>query len=97
LIFLALFLSCLLAWKAIEWLRNRRKFDGAGAVNQQRAPATPAQSITAQSRPVTKPHRRLAELVGGDTVEDGHITDPEEDPWLTVWLTACLTGRRGGA
>jgi hypothetical protein len=28
LIFLALFVSCLLAWKAIEWLRNRRKFDG---------------------------------------------------------------------
>jgi hypothetical protein len=31
LIFLALFVSCLLAWKAIEWLRNRREFDG-GAV-----------------------------------------------------------------
>jgi hypothetical protein len=29
LIFLALFVSCFLAWKAIEWLRNRRKFDGA--------------------------------------------------------------------
>ena len=25
---LALFVSCLLTWKAIEWLRNRRKFDG---------------------------------------------------------------------
>jgi hypothetical protein len=27
LIFVTLFVSCLLAWKAIEWLRNRRKFD----------------------------------------------------------------------
>ncbi|MDT5362215.1 MAG: hypothetical protein QOC69_3977 [Mycobacterium sp.] len=31
LIFLALFVSCFLAWKAIEWLRNRRKFDGVVA------------------------------------------------------------------
>ena len=29
LIFLALFVSCFLAWKAIERLRNRRQFDGA--------------------------------------------------------------------
>jgi hypothetical protein len=28
LIFLALFPSFFFAWKAIEWLRNRRKFDG---------------------------------------------------------------------
>jgi hypothetical protein len=28
LIFLALFVSCFLAWKAIAWLHNRRKFDG---------------------------------------------------------------------
>jgi hypothetical protein len=28
LIFLALFVSCVLAWKAIAWLHNRRKFDG---------------------------------------------------------------------
>ena len=31
LIFLALFVSCFLAWKAIEWLRNRRKCDGVAA------------------------------------------------------------------
>jgi hypothetical protein len=35
LIFLALFVSCFLAWKAIEWLRYRRKFDG-GAVEAVR-------------------------------------------------------------
>jgi hypothetical protein len=35
LIFLALFVSCFLAWKAIEWLRYRRKFDG-GAVEAGR-------------------------------------------------------------
>jgi len=28
LIFLALFVSCFLAWKAIEWVRNRRNSDG---------------------------------------------------------------------
>jgi hypothetical protein len=27
LIFLAVFVSCFLAWKAIEWVRNRRPFD----------------------------------------------------------------------
>ena len=27
-IVIALFVSCLLAWKAIEWVRNRRKSDG---------------------------------------------------------------------
>jgi len=31
LIFLALFLSCFLAWKGIEWLRKRRKVDDAAA------------------------------------------------------------------
>ena len=31
LIVLALFVSCFLAWKAIEWLRNRRKCDGVAA------------------------------------------------------------------
>jgi hypothetical protein len=84
LIFLALFVSCLLAWKAIEWLPNRRKFDGAGAVNHQRVPTTTAQPITAQSRPVTKPHRRPAELAGGDTVEGGHIKDPQDDPLVDI-------------
>ena len=29
LIFLALFVSCFLAWKAIDRLRNRRQFDGS--------------------------------------------------------------------
>jgi len=31
LIFLALFVSCFLAWKGIEWLRKRRKVDDAAA------------------------------------------------------------------
>jgi hypothetical protein len=31
LIVLALLVSCFLAWKAIEWLRNRRKCDGVAA------------------------------------------------------------------
>jgi hypothetical protein len=31
LIFLALFLSCFLAWKGIEWLRKRRRVDDAAA------------------------------------------------------------------
>ena len=31
LIVLAVFVSCVLAWKAIEWLRNRRKCDGVAA------------------------------------------------------------------
>jgi hypothetical protein len=57
---------------------------GAGALNQQRVPATPAEPITAQSRPVTKPHRRPAEPVGGDTVEAGHIKDPENDPLVNI-------------
>jgi hypothetical protein len=38
----------------------------------------------AQSRPVTKPHRRLVEPVGGDTVEGGHITDPQDDPLVDI-------------
>jgi hypothetical protein len=37
LIFLALFLSFFFAWKAIEWLRNRRKFDGT-AVEESKDP-----------------------------------------------------------
>ena len=83
-IVVALVAACLLVGKAIEGPRNRRKFDGAGAANQQRVPAPPAQPITAQSRPVTKPHRRLAEPVGGDTVEAGHIKDPENDPLVNI-------------
>ena len=35
LIVLALFVSCFLAWKAIAWLRNRRKFDGVAAEGKQ--------------------------------------------------------------
>jgi hypothetical protein len=83
-IVVALVAACLLVRKASEGPRNRRKFDGAGAVNQQRVPATPAQPITAQSRPVTKPHRRLAEPVSGETVEGGHIKDPENDPLVNI-------------
>jgi hypothetical protein len=45
LIFLALFVFCLLAWKAIERLRNRRKFDdvavGGGHMKGPKAPGTP--------------------------------------------------------
>ena len=36
LIVLALFVSCVLAWKAIEWLRNRRKSDGVAADGEQK-------------------------------------------------------------
>ena len=36
LIFLALFVSCGLAGKAIEWLRNRRKRDGVAAEGEQK-------------------------------------------------------------
>ena len=32
----ALFVSCFLAWKAIEWLRNRRKGDGVAADGEQK-------------------------------------------------------------
>jgi hypothetical protein len=92
-IFVTLVAACLLVGKAIETPRNRRKFDDAGAVNQQLAPTTPTEPITGQSRPVTKPHSRLAELVGGDTVEDGHITDPEDDP-LVYSLLDRTTRRR---
>jgi hypothetical protein len=35
LVFLALFASCFLAWRAIEWLRNRTTSDG-GAVGEGR-------------------------------------------------------------
>jgi hypothetical protein len=83
-IVVALVAVCLLVGKAIEGPRNRRKFDGAGAVNQQRVPVTPAKPITAQSRPVTKPHRRLAEVVGGDMVEGVHIKDAEDDPLVDI-------------
>ena len=83
-IVVALVAAYLLVGKTIETPRNRRKFDGAGAANQQRVPAPPAQPITAQSRPVTKPHRRLAEPVGGDTVEGGHIKDPQDDPLVDI-------------
>ena len=85
-IFVALVAAWLLVRKAIETPRDRRKFDGAGAVNQQRLPATPAEPPIAQSRPVTKPHRRLAELVGDDEVEGGHIKDPEDDPLVNSLL-----------
>ena len=79
-IFVALVAACLLVGKAIETPRNRRKFDGAGAGNQQRLQATATETPIAQSLPVTKHHRRLAELVGDDEVEGGHIKDPEDDP-----------------
>ena len=36
LIVLALFVSCFLAWKAIAWLRNRRKCDGVAAEGEQK-------------------------------------------------------------
>ena len=85
-IVVALVAACLLVGKTIETPRNRRKFDGAGGVNQQHVPATPAEPTTAQSRPVTKPHRRLAELVGDDEVEAGHIKDPEDDPLVNSLL-----------
>ena len=85
-IVVALVAACLLVGKTIETPRNRRKFDGAGAVNQQRVPATPAEPTTAQSRPVTKPRRRLAELVGDDEVQGGHIKDPEDDPLVNSLL-----------
>jgi hypothetical protein len=75
LIFLAVFVCCFLVWKAIERLHNGTKFDGGGAVNQQRVSATPAERITAQSQPVTKPHKRLTELVagrhGGGSADEG--------------------------
>ena len=85
-IFVALVAGCLLVGKTIETPRNGRKFDGPGAVNQQRNPATPAEPPIAQSRPVTKPHRRLAELVGDDEVQGGHIKDPEDDPLVNSLL-----------
>jgi len=85
-IVVALVAACLLVGKTIETPRNRRKFDGAGGVNQQHVPATPAEPTTAQSRPVTKPHRRLAELVGDDEVQGGHIKDPEDDPLVNSLL-----------
>ena len=85
-IVVALVAACLLVGKTIETPRNRRKFDGAGAVNQQHVPATPAEPTTAQSRPVTKPRRRLAELVGDDEVQGGHIKDPEDDPLVNSLL-----------
>ena len=85
-IFVALVAAWLLVRKAIETPRDRRKFDGAGAVNQQRLPATPAEPFTAESRPVTKPRRRLAELVGDDEVQGGHIKDPEDDPLVNSLL-----------
>ena len=85
-IVVALVAACLLVGKTIETPRNRRKFDGAGGVNQQRVPATPAEPTTAQSRPVTKPRRRLAELVGDDEVQGGHIKDPEDDPLVNSLL-----------
>ena len=89
LIFLAVFVCCLLVWKALERLHNGRKFDGGGAVNRQRVSATATERSTAQSRPVTKPPRRLTELVDGATVEGGHKRTPRTIPWLTV----CLTGQ----
>jgi hypothetical protein len=46
LIFLALFVSCLLAWKAIERLRNRRKFDDGAAVAGGRTRDTKARRDT---------------------------------------------------
>ena len=85
-IVVALVAACLLVGKTIETPRNRRKFDGAGGVNQQHVPATPAEPTTAQSRPVTKPRRRLAELVGDDEVQGGHIKDPEDDSQVNSLL-----------
>ena len=85
-IVVALGAASVLVGKAIETPRNRRKFDGAGAVNQQRVPATPAEPTTAQSRSVTKPRRRLAELVGDDEVQGVHIKDPEDDPLVNSLL-----------
>jgi hypothetical protein len=64
--------------------KHQSQSQGAGALNQQRVPATPAEPITAQSRPVTKPHKRRAELVGGDTAEGGHTKDPEDDPLVDI-------------
>ncbi len=36
LIVLALFVSCVLAWKAMAWLHNRRKGDGVAAEGEQK-------------------------------------------------------------
>ena len=85
LIFLAVFVCCLLVWKAIDRLHNGTKFDGGGAVNRQRVSATPERS-TAQFRPVTKPPRRQTELVDGATVEGGHVKDPEDGPLVDSLL-----------
>jgi hypothetical protein len=41
LIAIALFGSCVLTWKAIAWLRNRRKSDGVAADGEQK-PYAPA-------------------------------------------------------
>ena len=85
-IFVALVAACFIVGNAVEGPRNRRKFDGTGAVNQQRLPTTPTEPITTQSQPVNKPNRRLADLVGGDMVEGGYIKDPEDDPLVDSLL-----------
>jgi hypothetical protein len=59
LIFLALFVSCFLAWKAIEQLRNRRQFDGNAAdEGHTRHPEEPSEAWADQaiSRPAADYH-----------------------------------------
>ena len=54
LILVALVVACLFAWKAIQWLLNRRKFDGAadeGARGSER-PLGPSDFTTAGRSPL---------------------------------------------
>jgi hypothetical protein len=51
LIFLALFVSCFLAWKAIERLRNRRKFEGAAGKAARTYQLQPEELVTLRYAP----------------------------------------------
>jgi hypothetical protein len=83
-IVVALVAAYLIVRRAFESPRSRGESDDAGrpVVNQQRIPTTAAEPIADQSPPITKPHRHRAEPVVGDTVEDGHIKDPDHDPLI---------------
>lgn len=84
LVFLALFVSCLLVWKAIERLRNNlRKFDGAPAdEGHPKDPKDPWDQ--AISRPPAD-HNWVEGLGGGDLGGLGSMSQREQEDLFSTY------------
>src|SRR5262245_50323764 len=76
LIVTALFVSCVLAWKAIAWLRNRKKGDGVAAEGEQKRYAPEGFGREGFGAAVTGSH--LTDMAGFSEREEGGVPPP---PW----------------